>query len=364
MQKFKIKDRMSVSLLMLLTALFVCFNPGDAFADLLGCMQSEAGQGIFKTIACKVTTTLFDIRKIVYILGGFGLIAFTFAAIFNKISFKHLGNIALSLFLLSMLTPFIEYFTQAEGHKLQYGHFLQPDFTEADYSATFGECQGNDCPTSVTAAGGGTSIGGGSGVGGGVGGGLSSGGLVPGANGKVMPVLPSGPVGGLAGLSGGVDLKTISLSPVGTSGGSQVDTRTGWQKFKDTIKTVKDEGLKAYNTASTVISAAKTVYTAVDSSVKGVKNAGSISEAITAGVGAFDNYTTATGAITSAAGTIGTNYTDKDGKPSLGQKVDDFFKGSNKGANEGKEVTQDVGVINGTANAAKDIPQDIGNIFK
>ncbi len=351
---------MSVSLLMLLTVLFVCFNPGDAFADLLGCMQSEAGQGIFKTIACKVTTTLFDIRKIVYILGGFGLIAFTFAAIFNKISFKHLGNIAISLFLLSMLTPFIEYFTQAEGHKLEYGRFLQPDFTEADYSATFGECQGNDCPASVTAAGGGTSIGGGSGVGGG----LGSGGLVAGADGKVMPIMPSGPVGNIPGLSGGVDLKTISLSPVGTSGGSQVDTRTGWQKFKDTIKTVKDEAVKGYNTASTVISAAKTVYTAVDSSVKGIKNAGSISEAITAGVGAFDNYTTATGAITSAAGTIGTNYTDKEGKPSLGQKVEDFFKGSNKGANEGKEVTQDVGVINGTANAAKDIPQDIGNIFK
>ncbi len=354
MQKFKIKDRMSVSLLMLLTVLFVCFNPGDAFADLLGCMQSEAGKGIFKTIACKVTTTLFDIRKIVYILGGFGLIAFTFAAIFNKISFKHLGNIAISLFLLSMLTPFIEYFTQAEGHKLEYGRFLQPDFTEADYSATFGECQGNDCPTSVTAAGGGTSVGGG----------LGSGGLVAGADGKVMPIMPSGPVGNIPGLSGGVDLKTISLSPVGTSGGSQVDTRTGWQKFKDTIKTVKDEAVKGYNTASTVISAAKTVYTAVDSSVKGIKNAGSISEAITAGVGAFDNYTTATGAITSAAGTIGTNYTDKEGKPSLGQKVEDFFKGSNKGANEGKEVTQDVGVINGTANAAKDIPQDIGNIFK
>ena len=354
MQKFKIKDRMSVSLLMLLTVLFVCFNPGDAFADLLGCMQSEAGKGIFKTIACKVTTTLFDIRKIVYILGGFGLIAFTFAAIFNKISFKHLGNIAISLFLLSMLTPFIEYFTQAEGHKLEYGRFLQPDFTEADYSATFGECQGNDCPTSVTAAGGGTSVGGG----------LGSGGLVARADGKVMPIMPSGPVGNIPGLSGGVDLKTISLSPVGTSGGSQVDTRTGWQKFKDTIKTVKDEAVKGYNTASTVISAAKTVYTAVDSSVKGIKNAGSISEAITAGVGAFDNYTTATGAITSAAGTIGTNYTDKEGKPSLGQKVEDFFKGSNKGANEGKEVTQDVGVINGTANAAKDIPQDIGNIFK
>ena len=57
MQNFKLKNRMSVSLLLLLTALFVCFNPGYAFADLLGCMQSEAGRGIFKTMACKITTT-------------------------------------------------------------------------------------------------------------------------------------------------------------------------------------------------------------------------------------------------------------------------------------------------------------------
>ena len=183
MQNFKLKNRMSVSLLLLLTALFVCFNPGYAFADLLGCMQSEAGRGIFKTMACKITTTLFDIRKIVYILGGFGLIAFTFAAIFNKISFKHLANIALSLFLLSMMTPFIEYFTQAPGAKLTYGSFLQPDFTEADYSMTFGECEGGDCPVSTTVAGGAVA-GGSSGVGSdGSGGGLG-GGLTTGADGR------------------------------------------------------------------------------------------------------------------------------------------------------------------------------------
>ncbi len=358
MQKFKMKNRMSVSLLMLLTALFVCFNPGDAFADLLGCMKNEAGQGIFKTMACKITTTLFDIRKIVYILGGFGLIAFTFAAIFNKISFKHLANIALSLFLLSMITPFIEYFTQAPGAKLTYGSFLQPDFTEADYSMTFGECEGGDCPVSTTVAGGAVAGGGDSGS---LGlGGSGSGGLVAGADGKVMPSLSGA---GLPSIGASTDISKIKLDPIAT-GGTEVDTRTGWQKFKDTIKTVAQEGVKAYNTASTVISAAGSVYDAVDSTVKGVKGADGIGGIITAGVGAFDNFTTATGAITGAAGTIGTNYTDKEGEKGLGEKVDDFFKGKNKGANEGKEVTQDLGTINGTANGIMDIPNDIKNIFR
>ena len=288
-----------------------------------------------------------------------GLIAFTFAAIFNKISFKHLANIALSLFLLSMMTPFIEYFTQAPGAKLTYGSFLQPDFTEADYSMTFGECEGGDCPVSTTVAGGSSGVGS-DGSGGGLGGGLTTG-----ADGRLEPLAPiSGvPGGSLASMADTTDIKNIKLDPIATAG-TEVDTRTGWQKFKDGIKTVAQEGLKAYNTASSVISAAGSVYDAVDSTVKGVQGADGIGGIITAGVGAFDNFTTATGAITGAAGTIGTNYTDKEGEKGLGEKVDDFFKGKNKGANEGKEVTQDLGTINGTANGIMDIPNDIKNIFR
>ena len=163
------------------------------------------------------------------------------------------------------------------------------------------------------------------------------------------------------------------LSAVRSPGRSPISTQVSFALssgaivlvvFKDGIKTVAQEGLKAYNTASSVISAAGSVYDAVDSTVKGVQGADGIGGIITAGVGAFDNFTTATGAITGAAGTIGTNYTDKEGEKGLGEKVDDFFKGKNKGANEGKEVTQDLGTINGTANGIMDIPNDIKNIFR
>ena len=54
---------------------------------------AEAKDDIFKYIACKAMTTLADVRVIVYTLAGFGLIAFAFAAIFNKISWKHLANL-------------------------------------------------------------------------------------------------------------------------------------------------------------------------------------------------------------------------------------------------------------------------------
>lgn len=367
MQNLRFKRQVSVSLLLLLTVLFVFWNPGDAFADLLGCMSEKDKAGIFKTMACKITTTLFDVRKIVYVLGGLGLVAFTFAAIFNKISFKHLANIALSLFLLSMMTPFIEYFTQDEGVPLTYGHFLQPDFEEADYSTTFGEC--SDCPSSPIEASSVSmmdassvmSVGGGSSAGGSSAGGASFGGASSG-NEKLDNILKDGPR--LDGLNTGVPSLDLSREKLATVGGTQQDNRTGWQKLKDTIKTVKDEGVKAYNTASSTIATAKTVYNAVDMTVRNVKNVGSVSEAISAGVGAIDNYTRITGAITSAAATIGTNYGDKEGEKSWGQKVDDFFKGSDQRASEAKDTAQDVGVINATIDRTLEIPNDIRDIFK
>lgn len=67
-----------------------------------------SGSNIFKTIAVRMMVVVRDLRMLAYIIAGFGMIAFTFAAIFNKISWKHFSNIMISLFILSMMTPLIE----------------------------------------------------------------------------------------------------------------------------------------------------------------------------------------------------------------------------------------------------------------
>lgn len=86
--------------------------------------------GVFDVIACKAMTTLADLRVIVYTLAGFGLIAFAFAAIFNKISWKHLSHLCFALFLLSMMTPFINYFTHDEASKgMKFGEYLPAGFS-------------------------------------------------------------------------------------------------------------------------------------------------------------------------------------------------------------------------------------------
>lgn len=86
--------------------------------------------GVFDVIACKAMTTLADLRVIVYTLAGFGLIAFAFAAIFNKISWKHLSHLCFALFLLSMMTPFINYFTHDDASKgMKFGEYLPAGFS-------------------------------------------------------------------------------------------------------------------------------------------------------------------------------------------------------------------------------------------
>ncbi len=112
---------------------------------------AEAKDDIFKYIACKAMTTLADVRVIVYTLAGFGLIAFAFAAIFNKISWKHLANLCIALFILSMMTPFISYFTQDNGAQISYGNYLPAGFTnisgsDVDAAANCDTSKGDVCP--------------------------------------------------------------------------------------------------------------------------------------------------------------------------------------------------------------------------
>ena len=112
---------------------------------------AEAKDDIFKYIACKAMTTLADVRVIVYTLAGFGLIAFAFAAIFNKISWKHLANLCIALFILSMMTPFISYFTQDNGAQITYGNYLPAGFTnisgsDVDAAANCDTSKGGVCP--------------------------------------------------------------------------------------------------------------------------------------------------------------------------------------------------------------------------
>ena len=98
-------------------------DAGSGGGYLVQCSNSE---NIFEQIACKALNFLADLRIIAYIIAGFGLVMFAWGAIFNKISWKHFSQIAIGLFLLSMIGPFITYFSgdKSVESQLGYGNFL------------------------------------------------------------------------------------------------------------------------------------------------------------------------------------------------------------------------------------------------
>lgn len=103
--------------------------------------NSGGGSGdIFNILQSKLYSTLVDLRQIVYVISGFGLVMFAVAAIFNKISYKHLGYIMIGLSLLSLMFPFLEYFSgyaleKKEQTQLTFDNYL----AASDYTRIRGE---------------------------------------------------------------------------------------------------------------------------------------------------------------------------------------------------------------------------------
>ncbi len=95
--------------------------------------QNGNAKEIFTTIESKLYNTLMDLREIVYVIAGFGLVMFAVMAIFNKISYKHLGYIMIGLSLLALMFPFIEYFSGyttaalQQQRELTFKSFLDPN---------------------------------------------------------------------------------------------------------------------------------------------------------------------------------------------------------------------------------------------
>ena len=332
MMKF-LKNGNKLSILGFILCVAIVLISSDALAEAATQAAAATGGGspygkcqggsIFETLRCMIANTLRDIRNIVYVVGGIGLITFTFAAIFGKISFKHLANICISLFLLSMMSPFVSFFTGSESAlaELEYGLYLSPDDGDvADDSNVTGVCKGGNCPSSSSGV-----IGGGSGGGGQA--------FVPGETGvddaidggmldEVVVTAEAPKMPGMTGLATVQNPKATDLAmPTLTSNNTEVDTRTGWQKFKDGINKVATEGKKAYNTASTVYSAAKNIHTAGKNTVNAVKNADSLGDVLMAGTVAMNSVQNIAGNITMAAGAVG-GYTDQKMLNDINNEID------------------------------------------
>ena len=82
--------------------------------------DAHAAGGVFKDLAGKTGAFADGLRKLAYVISGFGIIMFTFLAICGKINFKHLGYICISLFFLSGIGALIGYVTDQDSSRLAY----------------------------------------------------------------------------------------------------------------------------------------------------------------------------------------------------------------------------------------------------
>lgn len=349
----KIGNRFSV--VALLAVAVIALSAGDAVAA-----------DIFGQVRTKVATTLRDLRMIIYVVGGIGLITFTFAAIFGKISFKHLANICFSLFLVSMMSPFVKFFSGSETAlaELTYNNYLSTSNGQMADQTVSGSCGSGNCPSSAD---------------GGIGtdGGTSS---VAGSAAAISSTTSSSSISSVSGDTGNDDItydggtlgevvvtasrKTDSSTETPTlntqtTSTSTADTRTGWQKFKDTIKTVAKEGKKAVNTASSVYSAAKNIKTAVDNTKNAVDNMHGIEGILNAGTVTSTSVQNIVGNVQIAATTVGENYTDKEGQPTAGDKVGAALGQIADGAREGEDAFRTGTEIHDTTQAGIRLGGDI-----
>ncbi len=78
----------------------VLFMSGDAFAT-----------SIMDTAQQKAVSVFGAVKKIIFVVGGFGLVGLAFAAIFGKINFKWFAALAVGLAILAAAGSIVDYAT-------------------------------------------------------------------------------------------------------------------------------------------------------------------------------------------------------------------------------------------------------------
>lgn len=92
-------------LVLCLLCFFMCIISYDAKADVFG------------TFSVRALDFAIGLRGFAFVLSGFGIIMFTWMAIFGKINFKHLGYIYICLFFLSGVGLLINYIVGGQATK-------------------------------------------------------------------------------------------------------------------------------------------------------------------------------------------------------------------------------------------------------
>lgn len=83
------------------------------FAITFMATAAFAGEGdnVFVTITDRLTATFQNVRSVIFIVGGFGLVGLGFAAIFGKIKWTWLAALAAGLAIVALAGAVVDYVT-------------------------------------------------------------------------------------------------------------------------------------------------------------------------------------------------------------------------------------------------------------
>ena len=94
----------------------LAFVATDAFAQHL----SGGGQNVFKTVLERMVTTFQNVRSVIFVIGGFGLVGLAFAAIFGRVDWKWLAALAAGLAIVAIAGAVVDYVTQSDSDQGAY----------------------------------------------------------------------------------------------------------------------------------------------------------------------------------------------------------------------------------------------------
>lgn len=94
--------------LSLFAVIAIAFAATDAFAQV-----NASGANVFETVTNRMVQTFKNVRAVIFIVGGFGLVGLGFAAIFGKVNWKWLAALAAGLAIVAVAGAVVDYVTQS-----------------------------------------------------------------------------------------------------------------------------------------------------------------------------------------------------------------------------------------------------------
>lgn len=107
------------------TVVALTFVATSAFADN---NLASSNSNVFNTVLERMVDTFKNVRAVIFVVGGFGLVGLAFAAIFGKVKWSWLAALAVGLAIVAVAGAVIDYVTQkdvSEVHSYD-GNFGDP----------------------------------------------------------------------------------------------------------------------------------------------------------------------------------------------------------------------------------------------